>query len=314
MKVIRKNKYLLFAVPALLLATTLPAQPYVKAHTSSRKIVIGDPIHVWLEVQPSSPEDRVEWPSFPADLPGLEWVEKGKIDTFRRRDTFLLRQQLTLTAFDSGRYYIPSFTVVLAAKNQEPRTFHTDSFLVEVQTIPIDTTKGFKPIKGIQKLPASWLDYWKPAALVLAGLVLAALLIFYFIKRRKKKAPEITQVPPEKAHERALRLLSELKAQKLGSSGKVKEYYDQLSTILRNYFENRFNIAAMEQTTDELLSRTHKMRDLKPFRKELRMILQTADLAKFAKAEPLPEEQESCMDAAIQIVEQTKLIAGEGVV
>lgn len=312
MKVIRKNRYLFF-VPVLLLGSSVFAQPYVKAQTSTRKIIIGDPVNVWLEVQTKSSEDKIEWPSFKEELHGLEWVEKGKIDTIEQKDTFLLRQKLTLTAFDSGQYYIPSFMVVVTPKGEAPQIFHTDSFPVNVQTLPVDTTQGFKPIKGIMEVKSSWLDYWKPALLVLAVLVVIFLIIFYFIKKKKRKEPEITQVSPEKAHERALRLLTELKAQNLGASGKVKEYYNQLSIILRNYFENRFGIAAMEQTTDELLSKTHKMRDMKPFRKELRMILQIADLAKFAKAEPLPEDQEACMDAAIQIVQQTKLITEEGV-
>ena len=128
--------------------------------------------------------------------------------------------------------------------------------------------------------------------------------------------PATSKVPPEKAHEKALRLLKELEARQLWQSGRIKEYYSELSDIVRIYLEERFSIPAMEQTTDELLALLKKQNDsrteLRKARPELKLILRTADLAKFAKANPLPDEHSACMAAALQMVQLTQMKKEEG--
>lgn len=289
------------------------AQSPVSASCSTGKILIGDQINIWLSYRQAGLNvPKLQWAKLPDSIPGLTWVEKDKIDTLKTKDSFILKQKLTLTGFDSGNYVIPVFTFALADKNGRQTLLHTDSFKVQVQTIPVDTTKAFKPIKDVRQMPVNWLDYWKPVTLGLAGLLILVLLLLYFFKWRRKKQPGEVAIPPEKAHERALRLLAELKAKKLWQSGEVKAYYEDLSQIVRSYLENRFAVPSLERTTDELLRDTHKMPELKPFRKQLRMILQTADLAKFARAKPLAEEHENCMQAAEELVIKTQMRAGEG--
>ena len=295
------------------LPATVQAQNPVSASCSAGKLLIGDQVNVWLSYKQAGREaPRLKWAELPDTIPGLVWVEKGKIDTLKTKDSFILKQKLTLTGFDSGAYVIPAFTFALTAKNGQQTQFHTDSFVVRVQTVAVDTTKAFKPIKDVRQMPVTWLDYWKPITLGLAGLVVLALLLLYLFKWRRKKQPEETAVPPEKAHERALRLLADLKGKKLWQSGEVKAYYEELSQIVRSYLENRFAVPSLERTTDELLKDTHKMSALKPYRKQLRMILQTADLAKFARATPLAEEHQNCMQAAEDLVIKTQMRTGEG--
>lgn len=297
----------------LLIPCALWAQNPVSVSSSSRKILIGDQITIWLKYQQKGTElPQIQWPSAPDSVPGLVWVDQGKIDTFKTKDSFVLKQKLTLTGFDSGNYFIPSFSFTIFSKNQASRIIHTDSLLVQVQTLDVDTTKAFKPIKGVKDMPITWLDYWKQILLGFLGLCFIVVMALYFVFWRKKKEPESAKVPPEKAHERALRLLAELKEKHLWQSGEIKAYYDNLSLIIRAYLENRFGISALESTSDELLKATHKMTELKAFRKQLRQIVQTADLAKFARANPMPEEHEACMNAAEDIVLKTKMTNGEG--
>jgi hypothetical protein len=292
------------------------AQTAVRAFTDSRKIVIGDQVKLWLEVKPGSRKDKVQWTALPESIAGLEIVEKGKIDTVNNGDTFLLRQRLLVTGFDSGSYYIPSFTFRVESGGQ-PQELQTDSILVQVQTIAVDTTKAFKPIKDIVEVKWSIWDYWK---IILAALLLIGFGIFiwiYFYRNRKTKMPA-KKLPPEKAHEKALRLLNELKEKQLWEQGKSKEYFSELSDIVRVYLEERFGITAMEQTTDELLSLLKKQTDakaeLRKLRPELKLILRTADLAKFAKASPLPHEHSACMAAAVEVVQRTQVRPEEGAV
>lgn len=313
-----KNKIFFFfflTVTCLSAVQEIEAQPTVRAYTDSRKIVIGDQIKLWLEVRPASPKDDIRWPLLQDSLIGLEIVEKGKIDTIRNADTFALRQRLLVTGFDSGNYYIPSFTFRVTA-NGTTDTLRTDSIPIQVQTIPVDTTKAFKPIKEIVAVKWSIWDYWK---IMLAALLLIGFGIFvwiYFYKNRKTKVPVNKKLPPEKAHEKALRLLNELKEKQLWEQGRSKEYFSELSDIVRIYLEERFGITAMEQTTDELLVMLKKQNDakaeLRKLRPELKLILRTADLAKFAKASPLPHEHSACMAAAVEVVQRTQIRPEEG--
>ena len=98
--------------------------------------------------------------------------------------------------------------------------------------------------------------------------------------------------------------------------GDSKAYFTEISDIVRTYLEERFGITALEQTTDELLSLLKKQTDgkaeLRKIRPELKQILRTADLAKFAKANPLPDEYESCFAAAQEVIRRTQFKEEEG--
>jgi len=281
----------------------------VRSKINTGKITIGEHVQLFLEVQPQTAQDKIKWPNFAADsLQGLEWVEFGKVDTIKTKDSLLYKQKLTLTGFDSGAYSIPAFKFVITSSGNKVQEFSTDSFVIQVQSIAVDTSKAFMPINDIIQVKASWLDYWKTILIVILAIALVSFLIFYFYKKWKLKSRHVPEkVTPEKAHETTLRLLDELKSKKLWQNGNVKEYYASLSNILRNYLDNRFEVNAMELTTDDLLKLAKQDKRLKGIRQELKRILKTADLAKYAKAEPLPTEQEACLDAAYLMVQKTKI-------
>lgn len=314
-----KNKFFFLAGIALSVISFQKAHaqsPSVKAFTDERKIVIGDQVRLFLEVKPNAKSDKVEWAQIPDSIHGLEIVEKGKIDTIVSGNTFSLKQRLLVTGFDSGRFYIPAFRFQVTSNGQVQELL-TDSIPIEIQTVPVDTTKAFKPIKGIEEIKFSIWEYWMQ---ILAGLILIGFivfLVFYFLKNKKTAIPsKAIKTPPEKAHDKALRLLKELKEKQYMQQGRSKEYFTEISDIVRTYLEERFSITAMEQTTDELLSLLKKQTDskaeLRKIRPELKLILRTSDLAKFAKANPLPDEYEACYDAAVEVVRRTQFKEEEG--
>lgn len=158
----------------------------------------------------------------------------------------------------------------------------------------------------------SWLDYiWLiMGAILFIGL--AIFVILYFRKNRKAPAPVVVpQGPVETLQEKTVRILRELEQQGLWQKGQVKEYYTQLTDILRNYIEQRFRTPAMELTTDELLYSARAHKEMHAQLPLLTNILQTADLAKFAKAQPLPHEHTSALEQAMQFVNSTKAIITE---
>ncbi len=248
---------------------------------------------------------RLEWASIPDTFNNLEIVERGKIDTVKTGGYTTYKQRLIITGFDSGLFKVPSFVFPIIATSGTPYTVQTDSFALLVQTVAVDTTKAFKPIKGIMVVQGSWLDYlWYLIGGFILLLVIIAVVI-YFASRKKPVAPKPAG-PQETLQERTLRQLAELDAKQMWQKKQVKEYYVELTDIVRSYIESRFNTPAMELTTDELLSQAHQHPELQPHHNILATILTTADLAKFAKAQPLPQEHTDAMQKARELIINSK--------
>ena len=274
----------------------------VSARIDARQVLVGDQARLFIEVHNPS-TSQLHWASIPDTFNNLEIVEKGKIDTVKNGDNTTYRQRLLITGFDSGMFKIPSFVFTVTPAGGTPYTIQTDSFPLLVQTVAVDTTKGFKGIKGIIYVKSSWLDYiW----IIIAGIVFLALLVFviwYFIRNRKQKPKP--QGPVESLQDHVLRLLAELDAKQIWKK-QVKEYYVQLTDIVRNYIEQRFQTQAMELTTDELLTKALTLPEMQPYYELLSQILHTADLAKFAKFQPQLQEHIDAMTRAREFVDTSR--------
>lgn len=295
-------------VGALLLCSNAFAQADGKAaaRIDAAQIMVGDQARVFIQVQHNPSLSKLQWAMIPDTFNTLEIVERGKIDTVKQGAEVIYKQRLLITGFDSGMFKIPPFAfAVVPLNNDTPYVVQTDSFNLLVQTVAVDTTKGFKGIKGIVYVQSTWRDY---IAYIAGGAVLLLLgigLAIYFMKRKKQPKPE-PAAPVETLQEQGLRLLAALEAKQLWQKNQVKEYYVELTDIIREYIEKRFNTPALELTTDELLDKAMLLKEMIPYHSLLSRILHTADLAKFAKAQPLPAEHVDAMEKAIQFITTSK--------
>jgi len=275
------------------------------ARLDPRQIVVGDQARLFIEVHSDPAAGRLQWAAIPDTFNGLEIVERGRIDTVKQGGATVYKQRLIITGFDSGVFRVPAFVFPIVPNTGDAYTVQTDSFDLLVQTVAVDTTKAFKPIKGIMYVKPSWLDYIWYIIGAVVFLVLVVAVLIYFL-RHKKAAPPPPAGPVETLQDHTLRLLTELDAKQLWQKKQVKEYYVGLTDIVRNYIEARFQTTAMELTTDELLYKVQLHRELQPYHDALADILHTADLAKFAKAEPLPQEHTNAMDKARRFVDSSR--------
>jgi len=237
-------------------------------------------------------------------LKGLEVIDSTRIDTIKNS---LIRRYI-LTGFDSGAFYIPQQQIFV--KNQ---AFLTDSLLVNVATIAIDTTKVKKfPIKTIKKEPYTFDDFKIYIYLILAILAIIGFWIYWFVIRKRKEtedAPTYRTLPP---YEEAILRLTELDEKLLWQNNKVKEYYSELTEIVRGYIERELKVPALEKTTDEVLEmiKDFKSADSIETSKEtidrLKDLLREADLVKFAKSKPLALEIEDDRKDAEYIIGNLK--------
>ncbi|HXS37619.1 MAG TPA: hypothetical protein VN721_13025 [Flavipsychrobacter sp.] len=274
--------------------------------TDAAQIVVGDQAHLFIEVHNNPGEGRLQWAEMPDTFNHLQIVERSKIDTAKEGNTYSYKQRITITGFDSGAFTIPAFVFSVIPNTGTPYTVQTDSLKLSVNTIAVDTTKPFKPIKGIILIKGSWLDYIWIIVGALIFILLVVFIIIYFVVNKKTPIPQTTNVPNETLEEKILRILAELDAQQLWQNKKVKEYYVQLTDIIRYYIEQRFKTPALELTTNQILQTADTNKEMQPHKALLASILYTADLAKFAKAQPFPHEHIAAMENARQFVEATR--------
>lgn len=233
-------------------------------------------------------------------MKGLEVISEDKIDTINNR----LIKKYILTGFDSGAYYVPSQQIFI--RNQ---AYLTDSLLVNVATVAVDTTKIKKfPIKGIKGEPYQFDDFKQYLWYVLALLALIGLLLYYFIFRKKKVEEEVEFVPALAPYEEAIQKLNQLDEKLLWQNNKVKQYYSELTEILRNYIGRDIEIPTLELTSNEIVDLVTVQNDSKKLglSKEtisnINKLLRNADLVKFAKSKPISNEIEFDRKTAEQII------------
>ena len=257
----------------------------VKAEIDTTNIRIGEQFQLKISVAETQ---NVIIPKI--QLKGLEVIDSTRIDTIKNS---LIRRYI-LTGFDSGAFYIPQQQIFV--KNQ---AFLTDSLLINIATIAIDTAKVKKfPIKSIKKEPYTFDDFKIYIYLILAILAIIGFWIYWFVIRKRKEtedAPTYRTLPP---FEEAILRLNELDEKLLWQNNKIKEYYSELTEIVRGYIERELKVPALENTTDEVLAMIKDFKNLdsietsKETIKKLKDLLREADLVKFAKSKPLAIEIE----------------------
>ncbi|MDP2891251.1 MAG: hypothetical protein Q8P34_20075, partial [Bacteroidota bacterium] len=285
-------------------------QVTVKASIDSTNILIGDQIKLILEIEKPKNMD-VQFPLIPDTLgAGIEVVQRLPVDTLKleNKERETLSQSYYITSFDSGVHQIPSFYFKLKFDRMLD-SVATKALAFQVFTMKIDTTKGPVDIKPPYSAPVSLKEV---TPYILGIILIAAILffIFYYIKWKKKNVPLFRkpEKPLEPAHIIALRELDRIKAQKLWQSEKIKQYYSEVADTVRAYIENRFDIPAMEQTSAETIGVFKQNKELIDGTSldQIQHILSLADLVKFAKYKPLPDDNNLTLMNAYFFVNQTK--------
>ena len=291
------RRVLLFII---LIACTLLgfAQPGVEVKIDPIEMMIGEQAQVTVTVQ--APEGaKVEMPTFQPRQQIVAGVEV--IATQRTDDRTLL---LTLTSFDGNLYYLPPFKVKVNGKTVESKSLALKVVEVEVDTTKLD--KFFGP-KDVQDNPFQWSDWKLSFWLSILILVLWAVAYYLYLRLRDNK-PIIARIKIVKRllpHQKAMKEIEQIKADKMVASEDQKEYYTKLTDTLRKYIEERYGFSAMEMTSSEIIARLTSSGDQQSL-DELRRLFMTADLVKFAKYSTMINENDANLVNAIDFINQTK--------
>ncbi len=259
------------------------------ARIDTNSILIGEQTQFLI----TSPIAKTtQWPIYKDTIiKGVEIIQKSKIDTFKE----IISQEFTITAWDSGSYYIPA---IKFSENSQ-----SNALLLNVNNIQLEDNT-LKDIKQPLSAPFGWNDIW-PWLIIILIIILVLLIIKKYILNKEKgsiKAKPEIKIPADIT---ALNELKKLEKKSLWQEGKIKQYHAGISEIIRRYTEERFNFIALELTTDEIIQEI-KNKIRKENVDHLQTILQRADLAKFAKSIPTKEENNESMELAKDFVINTK--------
>lgn len=313
---------LLLGLLCFLSLSLFAQRPTVRATIQPSDILIGEQAIIDIEV--ISPKGRnVMFPIYADTLiTGIEVLHMLPPDTVMT-EVMTIHQQYVVTSFDSTLYHIPHMMVVV-----DQDTLNTNDFGLKVsspqlsdttlayleklknnETDSIDFQKlGISDIKPIQKPEFVWQDYMELIYIPLLIILLLALIglgVYFFLRKKKKGyffTPKVV-LPP---HVVALKELDKLKASKLWQKGMEKEYYTELTDILRDYIDHRFNIDAPEMVSEDIIAAVHLATDTRSATDGLAQILKLADLVKFAKYTPFADENDLSLVNAYLFVNQTK--------
>lgn len=309
MKLIKKS-ILLFIITALCVfsSKTYAQQTLIDVKIDSAAILIGEQTVLHLTV--TTDKDKEVRLLIPRDtlVAGVEVLELPKADSsFIENERLLIKQDILVTSFDSSLYLLPPFKVVDGAD-----TIYSNQVALKVSTIPVnvDNPEEFYDIKNVWNPPFVLADYYPWIFGILFALFLIC-VIAYVVKRMRNRQSIIPFKKPEPKlppHEQAFKELDEIKQQKLWQQGLNKEYYTLITETLRRYIVERFGINAMEMTSGEILDLIHKHTDANSVYENLKQIMELADFVKFAKWNPLPDENDLSMMNAYLFVNQTKIV------
>ncbi len=275
----------------------------VSATVDSTSIKIGEEIRYKVQVKADSTQ-IVVFPEGQTFTP-LEVIESYKIDTAKNGNRFGLTKEYALTQFDSGKYTIPRQKIMVG-----DQVFYTDSLKVEVRDVLVDTTKQkMYEIKPLVEVDASFSNWKKYIWWILIPLLLLGTIAYFVFRKKKKKETKEEELPP---YERAMLALQRIDESHLLEKDSHKEYYSQLSETARRYIDEEVYDHALESTTDELIIRLDEeiksgtLNLDKSTIEELKTVLKTADMAKFARSKPDIGTAKADRNVIERVINETK--------
>ena len=273
------KKLLLFILSLSLVASAALAQKanfFVSA--DKQKIIIGEPFIITL--QAAFPKGKkIAWTTVDT-IPHFEILSRSVIDSLANGKEVLVKQTLTATSWDSGRWQLMV---------PPPAGYKNASKVVmmDVGYSSFDPTQDYHDVKDILegKKPSRVTWYWY---LIGAALLLALFALFFPKRKGEKQKPE----PKGDPYKEAMAKLALLKSEE---GGDVKAFYTELVNIFRAYVQQRKDIHSFQKTTDDLSVQLKKVALPSEEYNDLVQVLRLSDFVKFAKYTPSVAENEASL-------------------
>lgn len=276
----------------------------VSATTDTSTYKVGDYITLTLELRYDK-STKVQIPSVKDSVKVLDYIQTLPSEKKENDGKVTEIQKFIFSKYDSAQVTIPSLLVFYTeGNNTDKRSLATTPFTITINKLQVNQQEDIRDIKAPLTIPLPW---WIILLIIVSIviLVLGGFYLFKYLKKHKEGKVEIKpeiKIPP---HEIALAKLDELEGKKLWQSGKVKEFHSEVTEIVREYFEKRFNFRALEMPSSEILPVLSYLAEAKAIVEIADRFFTNADLVKFAKFEPMPHVNDEMLKQANEIVKQT---------
>lgn len=218
-----------------------------------------------------------------------------------------ITRKYTIQSFDSGVYVIPPFMLINGSD-----TALSEVVSLKVNPIDVSELETIHPMASVADAGRRWYDFlpdwvtenwiWILACVLIVAAGVVGVLIF----TNRIHVPFIPEKKPEPPYDQAKRLLALLREEHLWEKGREKEYYSELTDILRRYISRRFGVNAMEMTSGQLLKALDSLSELNTLAPQVKYVLDTADFVKFARMQPKPDVNVKTFEATDNFIETTR--------
>ena len=300
------NKKIVLFLCFMLTSLFVRAQVSVNVKIDSSAIFIGEQAHIDLKVT-AGVKDNVAMPVLAGKMltKGIEVLKEETLAVEKLNDgrQTAVTKRFTITSFDSANYYIPPFKVEVNGKE-----YKSNNLALKVETLNVDTLhvdRFFGP-KGIMDVPFSWKDWQGVFLLTLLLLVLLAFAGYIALQLHNNR-PILRHIrlrPILPPHLWAIKEIEKINKEKAVVEDS-KQYYSELTDVLRSYIQKRYGFNAREMTSGEIIERLTANQDEEMLR-ELQELFYTADLAKFAKLQTQLNENDQNLLRAMNFINATK--------
>lgn len=296
-----------YFIVIILIACTLQslAQVKVESSLSAVEMLVGQQVQITVAAT-ADKDANVVFPqeaTFPMGVEFMGAIEMPDEET----DNGQLRRQrgYVITSFEDTLYYLPPMTVKV-----NDQDYQTNQLALKVLTVEVDTTnyENYFGPKDVQDNPFMWEEWSLSFWLSILMVVLLAIAYYLYLRLRDNK-PVIARIRIVKRllpHQKAMKAIEEIKAERMVTAEDPKEYYTRLTDALRKYIEERYGFSAMEMTSSEIIERLMASGDQQSLA-ELSQLFQTADLVKFAKYSTLINENDANLVSAVDFINKTKI-------
>jgi len=282
---------------------------------SQNKLLIGEPVQVSLLFQYSADIDqsKIGFPVISDSTVLGEAVEIWDIRPPQQRSSednigdvqIYFEQDFTITSFDSGMVEIGPISALVGDDSIQ-------SNVVSILFLPvaIDTTLDFKDIKALVEDPLTRWERFKmwfgsnwPWVTAIIVAILATIIIIRIRKRKPEKVVYVPQIPLPIT---LLEQLESIEQEELWQNNKNKLYYSKLTDIIWQYIEYRYGVATFEKTSNEILSKLKLKAISKDHHILISKLFSLADMVKFAKTLPSPQENEEAIIIVRKTIQETR--------
>jgi hypothetical protein len=290
------------------------SRPLIEVNSSvdTSRITIGDRITYTLSINHVDTM-RVEKPGEGVNLGQFEIKDYKIYDPVRQEGRIEEKFEYVISVFDTGTFVIPPFPVAYFPTDSlgDYKLMEASPITIYVESVIQDEERQLKDVKPPIDIPYDYFSLFS----VIAAVVLIGTMVFlgYRLYRKRKETGYLIKPPepPRPAHEIALAALDELLKKDLLSEGLVKEFYIEISDIIRHYIEGRFFIRALEETSREILNELAAQELDISLKEKAKEILELSDLVKFAKYKTDTEENQKIVSLSREFIEETMVVYEE---